>query len=301
MIYTAAVNGNEISLPAPASASYDCSEDAPADSFEGIFPSEKAYGNITGIRIYNKGGSLFFDGVTDIEKEISGGTSYISLTARNRAGLLLDSEPLPQSYTYPSLPVIYSRHVKPYGFTGYIGSKQQHDGTVTVTKGMSEWQVVSAYCKHFLLVTPRVRGSILDASGEKPRDETVFCNPGGICYSSAVRKNRYCDMYSELFAPSETSGTYVSMQKDSETEALGILRKRCLLSSNTDAYSLIKKTDRKAFSLTVDCPGGILAELYSPASLKDQFLGNIGGLYVSEIHYRLDTSGEHCKIVLRKQ
>ena len=301
MTYTAVVNGNEISLPAPANASYDCNEDTPADSFAGIFPSEKAYGNITGMRIYGKGGSLFFDGVTDIQKEISGGTSYISLTARNRAGLLLDNEPLPQSYTYPSLPVIFRRHVKPYGFTEYLGSKQQYDGTITVTKGMSEWQVVSAYCKHFLLVTPRVRGSILDASGVKPQGEAIFCNSGGIRYSSVERKNRYCAMYSELFAPSEKSGAYVSVQKDSKTEALGILRKRYLSSSKANAYSLIKETDRKAFALTVDCPGGIPAELYSPASLKDRFLGNIGGLYVSEIHYRLDKPGEHCKVVLRKQ
>lgn len=300
MTYTAVVNGTEISLPTPSSASYDCDEDAPADSFSGIFPTNKTYGDITGIRIYGKSGGLFFDGVTDIQKEISGGASYISLTARNRAGLLLDSEPLPQSYTYPSLPVIFRRHVKPYGFTGFLGSKQQYDGTITVTKGMSEWQVVSAYCKHFLLVIPRVRGSIFDATGEKPSNEAVFCNSGGICYSSVERKNRYCDRYSELFAPSETSGTYVSTQKDSETESLGILRKRCLSSTTTDAYSLIKKTDRKAFALTLDCPGGIPAELYSPASLNDQFLGNIGGLYVSEIHYRIDSSGEHCKTVLRK-
>lgn len=301
MTYTAVVDRTEISLSTPSSASYDCNEDAPADSFAGIFPTDKTYGNITGVRIYDKNGSLFFDGVTDIQKEISGGASYIYLSARNRAGLLLDSEPLPQSYAYPSLPVIFRRHVKPYGFTGFLGSKQQYDGKITVTKGMSEWQVVSAYCKHFLLVTPRVCGSILDASGEKPQGEAIFCNSGGICYSSIERKNRYCDRYSELFAPSGTGGAYVSAQKDSETESFGILRKRCLSSGTTDAYGLIKGTDRKAFALTVDCPGGIPAELYSPAYVKDPLLGNIGVLYVSEIHYRIGKPGEHCKIILRKQ
>ena len=300
MTYTAVIKGKERTLPAPASVVYDCSEDAPADSFTGVFPMDEMPGAISGVRIYGAGGGLVFDGIVDIQKDISAGKTYALLSARSRAGLLLDSEPPPQSYTYPSLPVIYERHVKPYGFTGFTGSRQQYKGTVTVTKGMSEWQGVAAYCRHFLRVTPRVRGGVLDASGELPQTEVVFCNRTGVRYSSAERKNRYCDRYSETYAPPQPGGAYVLAQADSETEALGIIRKRCIASGG-GAYAAMKETDRKSCLFTVDCPGGIPAQLYSQASLKDPFLGDTAGLYVSGFNYTADGRGEHCKVMLRKR
>lgn len=301
MIYTGVTASGEFSLSAPAQVSYDSSEDAPADSFTGVFPICKSPGNVTEIHIYSESGEMLFDGVTDIQKEISGERAYLSLTARNRAGLLLDSEPLPQNYTYPSLPVIFRRHIKPYGFTAFRGNDRSYDGKMLVTKGMSEWQVAAAFCKRFLLVTPRVRGSVFDASGETPQNEILFDNSSGVRYSSIERKTRYCDYLSELFALSEKSGSYVSAQQDSETAALGITRNRYLSKSGINAFSVMKNIRHNAFSVTLDCPEEIPIQLYAPAAVNDPLFGAISGLYAAKLHYSLSSGGEHCLVTLRNK
>lgn len=299
MRYIGVFPDGETVLPAPAEAVLDSCEDAPADSFSGVFPLAESLGDLVGIKILEASGELLFDGVTDIQREISAaGGRVLKLAARSRAGLLLDSEAVPQTYSYPSLPMIYARHIGPYGFSGFTGSSRVFEGTMKIAKGMSEWQAAALFCTAFLQITPRVRGSVFDASGESAAQELRFGN-GGIRFCSAEVKNRWCDRYSEVFAPASTGGTYVSAAKDAQTAALGIVRRKCLQSAD-GAAALLASADQKSFAVTLECPGRVRAETGAPAVFSDGVLGGFTGLSVAETRYLLDSSGERTRIVLRR-
>lgn len=296
--YIGVTPDGEVLLPAPAEAVWDSGEDAPADSFSGIFPLEKSFGNLTGVKILGDGG-LLFDGATDIQRETSSaGGRVLKLAARSRAGLLLDSEAVPQTYSYPSLPMIYARHIAPYGFSGWLGSDRVFEGTMQITKGMSEWQAAALFCAVFLRTAPRVRGGVFDASGQAQQGELCF-GGAGLRYLSAEATNRFCDRYSEVFAPALSGGTYVSAAKNAGTQALGIRRRRCLKSAD-GAGALFASADRKAFAVTVECPGRVQAETGAPAAFCGGALGTFGGLTVVGVRYLLDASGERTRIVLRR-
>lgn len=293
--------GEEIFLPAPAEAQFDSAEDAPADSFRGVFPLGKSCGMLTGLKIRRETGETLFVGTVDIQREIvSGSGNFLHLTCRNLAGLLLDSEPVPQSYEFPTLPAIFALHVKPYGFSGFLGNTGIFRGPLLITKGMSEWQVAAAFCKKYLQLTPRVRGTIFDASGSVNPTVMTFDNSGNTRYFRAEVRNRCCDRFSELFAPSGKTGAYELAAKDEETGALGILRNRCLTKMPTDADSILKTADRKAFAILVDCPGVPVTETGAPAVLNDPLLGVSSGLTVSEICCTLGSGGVWTRYRLRK-
>lgn len=297
--YTGVSPAGETALPAPAQIVWDSCEDAPADSFSGVFPLTKSFGNLTGIKITDSDGELLFDGVTDIQREnASASGRLLKIAARSRAGLLLDSEAVPQTYSYPSLPMIFAKHVGPYGFSGWNGSGRMFEGTMQVTKGMSEWQAAALFCTAFLQTAPRVRGSVFDASGVTSAEELCFGAGGVLCCSAEV-KNRWCDRYSEIFAPASSGSAYVLAARDAQTQDLGIVRRKCLKSADA-AESLLAGADRKAFSLTLECAGRVKAETGEPGVFRDSVLGDFTGLTVSEVKYLLDAAGERTRVVLRR-
>lgn len=293
--------GEEILLPSPVRAQFDSARDAPADSFQGVFPLGKSPGVLTGLKIRGARGETLFSGIADIQRESSSGSgNLLRLTCRGLAGLLLDSEAVPRHYSFPSLPVIFERHVKPYGFSGYRGDGRAFQGTLRIAKGMSEWQAAAAFCKNFLGVAPRVRGDCFDASGETAGSPIRFDNLRGVRYFGAEVKNRCCDRISEIFVPDGDTGAYRSAAKDAETAALGILRNRCLSGPSADADAVLKAACRKAFAVTVDCPGAPAAETGAPAELRDPLLGAYGGLSVAAIRCVADADGTRTRYVLRK-
>ncbi len=289
----------EAVLPAPAEVVWDSCEDAPADSFSGVFPLTKSFGNLVGIKILDVSGEMLFDGITDIQREISAaGGRVLKIAARSRAGLLLDSEAVPQTYSYPSLPMIYARHIEPYGFSGFTGNSRVFEGTMQITKGMSEWQAAALFCTAFLQITPRVRGGVFDASGQSAAQEFSF-GDGGVRFCSSEVKNRYCDLYSEIYAPVLSGGAYVPAAKDAQTQALGTARRKCLNSAD-GAAALLASADRNAFAVTVECPGRVQAVVGAAAVFRGGALGSFSGLAVAETRYLLDSSGERTRIVLRR-
>lgn len=300
MNYIGMINDGEITLPTPIRACFSSDEDAPADSFSGVFPMEAGYPALTGLKI-NDGDTLIFDGIVDEQLETVGNSRQMELSARSMAALLLDNAALPQNYVNPSLATVFGRHIQPYGFTGYLGDARPVAGTLSVTAGMSEWQTAADFCARFLQVTPRVRGRIFDASGQAPTGEVRFDNRSGIRYASGTLNRKPCAVISEYLVKSGTVGSYVSAANNPEAAALGIIRKRCLKSSASGAADRMKQSRKKAFSLVLDCPGGIPAELFTPAAVNDPELGNMENLYIAGLHYSLDSDGEHCKVTLRRQ
>ncbi len=299
MTYTGITpDGKEAALPQPVQVHLNRAEDAPADGFTGIFPMEKSAGNLIGIHIYDKNQELCFDGIVDEQKESCSSKMTLTLTARSRVSLLLDNEAVPQSYSLPSLPTIFARHVQPYGFHSFLGNTKMFTGELAVTKGMSEWQAAASFCTRFLNVKPRIYGGVFDASGTGPQGEIRFDNAGGVRYSAITAENKYGVLLSELLMQG-TNGAYSTVMRDESAVALGIRRRRCLAAGQT-AGKVIRTARRKAFAVKVGCPGEIPAQLSQGAFVRDDMLGTIGGLSISEIDYRLDSGGETTRFTLRR-
>lgn len=300
MKYIGVTPKGEFSLPPPVSAKLAMGEDAPADGFTGVFPLLECTGCICAIRIYDQNGTLRFDGITDEQKENCGAGRTLTLTARSRAALLLDNEAIPQIYCMPSLKTIFTRHVKPYGFSGFRGESRSFAGELTVTKGMSEWQVAERFCTRFLGQKPRIIAGIFDASGEIPPGEMVFDNSRETPYSAAFSEYRYCDRLSEVLTKPGKSGAYSTAARDEEARSLGIRRRRCLAEGSINADERIRSARHKSFRVVVDCPGEIRARLLQRARVRDAVLGSLNDLYVAGIEYRLDSNGESSRYLLRR-
>jgi hypothetical protein len=292
--------GEETVLPAPAEAVFDFSEDAPADLFRGVFPLAESFGTLTGLRVEDAGGETFFLGTADVQREIfAGAGSELRLSCRSLAGLLLDSEPIPQIYEYPDLATIFARHVRPYGFTSCIGETGIFRGPLRVTKGMSEWQTAALFCKTYLQTAPRVRGSVFDATGGAAGTPLLLDNSAGTRFFRAELRQRCCDRISEVYALSSSTGAYVPAASDAETSALGIVRRRCLTAS-ADGAALLKAADRKAFAVLADCPGMPQTCVGASAALRDKTLGGLSGLTVAQVTCTLGSGGVFTRYLLRK-
>lgn len=300
MNYIGVTPNGEFPLPPPVSAKLEISEDAPADGFTGIFPLLESAGCIRAIRIYDQNRRLCFDGITDEQKESCGAGRTLTLAARSRAALLLDNEAIPQTYCMPSLGTIFARHVKPYGFLGFRGEERIFPGELTVSKGMSEWQVAESFCTRFLKKKPQILDTVFDASGEIPPEEIVFDNSCGTSYSSVFSEVRYCDRLSEILTKPGKSGAYSTAAKDDEAVSLGIRRRRCLAEGSTNADEKIRAAKHKSFRMVIDCPGEIRTRLLQRARVRDAALGAMEGFYIAGMEYRLDSNGENSRYLLRR-
>lgn len=294
MTYFGVTPAGEFRLPPPARAEFRSEEGAPADSLSLVFPDSPGFGQPAGVRMEDAG-TLLFDGAVD---EWTRGGGRTELFARSLAALPLDSEALPQNYSAPSLGTIFSRHIRPYGFTGCLGDGRVFSGSLSVAKGMSDWQAAAAFCGKFLHVTPRARGRVFDASGQAPPGNTAF-GAGGTAYTALEIRRRYRGYYSEVFTKSGNSGTYVLAASDPEAKALGIRRRRYLSGAFADAAALLRKADRAALEILVTCPGPPPAALLSSASVSGPELGTFAGLTVAAVFYRLDGNGELTRLTLR--
>jgi len=292
--------GESLLLPPPFSVKLIKNEDAPADGFTGVFPLLNDIGFITKIRVYDKRRKLCFDGLVDEQKKSRGKVSYFSINARSRAAVLLDNEALPQTYISPSLGTIFDRHVKPYGFTDYLGDEHSFNGELTITKGMSEWQAAEKFCRDFLKIKPRILGNKFDAEEKKPKGKLIFDNCGGIEYSSVSIQNKYYSVISEILGKSKGSDLYTTAAKNGKAEELGIVRKRFLNTVKGNPDNFIRNSQKKAFCAVVECFKEAEGELFMDAEIRDKQFGNIKRLYVSQMEYKLSSGGEMSRYVLRR-
>lgn len=297
MTYVGIGPDGDIKLPAPIRIRLDRDADAPADAFEGVFPSTGQFKPIISLKIFDSEGNIYFDGIVD-EQENSLTNRLLTLSARSRAALLLDNEALPQNYMNPSLATVFNRHIRPYGFTRYLGNGESYPGTLAITKGMSEWAAAAQFCSLFLKTEPRIIDGVFDASGQMPQEETVF-GKGGFRFHSGVLQSRYCKLYSDLYSLDEDGGTYKLSASSSQAHSLEITRKR-FLSSGVDAAAVLQQSEQDTFEAVLDCPGRISAPLLSPARIAGITAADWNGMRIFSVRYLLDADGEHTKITLRR-
>ena len=294
-------DGTETELPAPTEARFDSADDAPADSFQGVFPFAESIGTLVRLRISGADGGELFLGTVDVQRAVvSGEGNLLRLVCRSLAGLLLDSEAVPQTCVFPSLATVFERHVRPYGFSSFLGDASIYREPLRVVKGMSEWQAAAEFCEKFLRVKPRVRGTVFDASGSVESGVLALDSTRGTRYSRAEVRSRLCDRLSMIYAPDGETGVYRLAAEDAETETLGIRRNRCLTKPGTDSAAILEKAERSSFAVYADCPGAPEVAVGAPVSLNDPALGAYNGLTVSQMRCVCGADGLWTSYCLRR-
>lgn len=123
-------------------------------------------------------GKLFFTGI--IDEQITGmrGTYFESkLIARSKAALLLDNQARPQLYSRLSLSDLFERHIKPYGFLQINSPQNKTISNFLVKRGMSEWDVLSTFCKLVGLQEPYVLlNGAIEVNGRNSAKTIKFSN-----------------------------------------------------------------------------------------------------------------------------
>lgn len=294
-------DGSSSLLGCPSEFRFSMEEDAPADLFRGTFPwiYEEKFLPLLSLDIYTEEGELFFRGRVDQENRTRDSSGIrLTVSARGPAAVLLDNEAVPQTYQYVSLGLLAKEHGAPYGFTRWKGDGQGFFSSLTVSKGMSEWEVLDSFCRRFLGTRLRIRETCLDASGGYG-EKLVRFGTEVPCVSLSL-KYRESQRYSEILLRPENTDGYSRSVLDPEAMKLGTRRRRLLSGTEQKARELLEKSKKQAFTLQAVCPGAPRAGLWDRAETADESFGGQKDLYVAGICYEGSGRGEYSRYTLRK-
>lgn len=297
--------GERIPLGDPIEVSLSMEENTPADAFAGVFPWKNSFQEQEPVflEICGEGGeTAFFGPIDELRHTASSGEHVLEITARSQAALLLDNEAIPQTYSYASLSILFERHGKPYGFTECRGETNGFVAPFTISKGMSEWEVLSLFCSRYLKASLQAKGNRLEAcrSVEKAGEALRFGKDIPVWEFSIVEK--LCERYSEILLRPEDTEKYAVSVLNENAQKLGIRRRRLLTGSWEQAEEALLKGEKNAFCVEIVCLGFPKEGIGTPASLELLREGiRMEGLYISELRYSLSGKGENCRCILRRK
>ena len=300
---TTDTQGNERSLPAPLSVSMRMEEDVPADDLYAVFP-DTAVGELCAVTVLD-GRRVIFRGIVDEQERIvSESGSYLRLSARSLAALLLDNEAPPCSYDHPSARLIFGRHVRDYGITAGDTDDATCFGELHIVKGMSQWGVIQAFSAACYSASPRVSADgVLYFKGMPDGGTAVFGGKKGIPYTSVTESIRRCDELSRVNVKLSPDDGYGYRVENRDALERGICRERYLNAmlggqSVQNADVMLEKSRLKARSVILNCVGRHTGLLGCGAVFADEARGD---WYVAAVKYRMNSKGESTQIKLRRR
>ena len=288
--------GNDICFFSPLRVSLVTSLEAPADRLKAVFAVTGRVPALYSAEVMKDGERVFFGYIDEQSEELNSNGSFLTISARSLAAVLLDNEACPQIYCTPSMPLLMKRHFGPLGFKDYIGTDRAFNGQLVISKGMSEWSVLRSFCRYFTNTEPRItKDGVIDISGTGT-DETLYISPD-IVYS-VKRELRNKALISEIKARTRAAGDY-SMPLQSETaKRTGVRRRRYVNSAESisgtvlTAERMIEQSERDYERLTAGCAGCMLCE----TGITLIMAGDRKKYRITEIVYTFDSSGERTVI-----
>lgn len=288
-------------LETPVSVRITRGADAPADEFLGEFAWSKI-SPLYRLRVTD-GQRMVFYGLVDEQEEVfSQRGAFLRVAGRSMAALLLDNEAVPQTYYSPPFATVFSRHGAPYGFLRCrVPAGGEKIGEFTVTKGMSEWQVLERFCRRAWNADLSVQNGEELVAGAQSGGTPLLFGGAGLSYLSLTRTNRACERISEVLVRSARDGVYSVSVTDAQAQRDGVRRRRCLSTgAGLDARRVLANAEKKALEYTLVLPGWQQIQPGERAVLQEEKLGLVQGLQVWSSVCKLDSSGATCTVVLRK-
>lgn len=295
--------GKAYSLGTPLSVHITRGAGAPADEFVGEF-SWSDLPPLYRLRVLDGEKSIFY-GPLDVQQERhSTKGDFVRVEGRSMAALLLDNEAVPQMYYSPPFSTVFSRHAAPYGFTQYqVPKGAVKIGDFTVTKGMSEWQVLENFCRRAWNTIPNMQGNDVFTIGKAEQEAPAIFGDLGVgqgCLSRTKTRREY-ERISEVLARSPLNGRYTVSYKEEQALRDGIRRRRCMGDSQTaNGRLVLDNAKRKSLEYTWVLPGWPNIQPGKNAEINDRYFGHVESLTVWSVKYSLDTTGMVCCVTLRQ-
>lgn len=298
------IHERTVRLPLPLSVCIRMEEDVPADDLVAVFPDTGAE-ELCRVTVRD-GETVVFRGIVDEQEHILRATgAFLRISARSAAALLLDNEALPCCYDHPSARLIYERHVRDYGIPCADADDAVYFGELSVSKGMSQWGVLSAFCGACYSSSPRVNADgVLYMKGAPRTGEAVFGGADGIGYTELTDSCRRCDELSRVNVKLTPEDGYGYRVDNRDARQRGIRRERYLNAMLGDksvrsADSMLERSRQKAHTVSLKCVGRHLTLLGSGARIAGREFED--SFCVCGLKYRMDSKGEYTLIRLRRR
>lgn len=228
------------------------------------------------------------------------------LVARTKAALLLDNQARPQLYNRVSLNDIFERHVKPYGFAKINSPQNKTASNFLVKRGMSEWDVLSRFCKIVGLQEPYVLlNGTIEVNGRKTTKTIEFSNNNKerpFCDINVI--NRRVQSISQVFI--KHGCDYQLCVPDLKATSHEIFRKRYFESEYVnkqdklaDAEVYLKKKNKLNFLVNIVVPQFIDVNI-SDKVIVTYKKGQISNLIVCGFKYEKNKLGHRTQLKLRE-
>ncbi len=299
----------------PKSFEIRSSMDTPADSFTGIFPfsSSLSLGDTIEVTSPEKE-RLFFGTVEDLTTIISSDGVFTEIFARSPAAALVDNEALPKTYNCPSFEDIYKNHALPYSIKSFSGENLRWQGTFSILKGDSHWDVIKRFCLSVTGCEPFISGD-LTLYSKHPENflsekKIAISNsmPGCTKFSKAEFTESSFGIVGKIICKVQKEGTYAHSILNPYIKNPENYNVRIVDLTNTPLWERQNKTDR-IFRLSLEKTLQIETELFDPppifTGMKAFFSSPVGkqedDLIVFQRVLRLTSKGYYCTVILRKE
>ncbi len=291
------INDVETAFEHPLSMSIVSSEDAPADSFRAVFAVSGKIPELYSVRVLDGGEVVFFGFVDEQTETVADKGILLEISARGPESVLLDNEAMPQTYCMPTMKILFERHFEPLGFKGVVGGERAFPGDLVISKGMSEWQVLSNYCEKFCKSRPVVRSDLVIETGENSQPDTIYLgeNSSIIKISRTISRNA---PVSDIYVRTYFAGGYEMYVGNETAKKHRIQRKRYFNCADSKyrsvlyADNIIKNSNGKYERYTIDLSGILGCKVGDTLMVRNRR----GKMKIDELHYILDGSGEHTRI-----
>jgi len=301
--------GNRYTLADPLELSLTRTLESPAQSLSITFAL--AAGSLPGVAVgasVRRGRETVFSGFCDQQtaREDRNGRTF-TVQARSRGALLLDNEALPQTYYNVTAGELFRSHLRPYGFTRLEVPREVELGLFAVPKGMSEWEVFSAFCGRAYGRMPVVgKGDrvVVEQRDTAPK-AAVTNRPGrqGLRYLSAEDILRRASVVSEMLVR-DKQGNYSRTLENPFGNPWEVRRRRYIIPAAeyataplADGYQRFLEAQRGAHTAEVVLPGW--ADLWPGDCLElDTGLGSQGTMTVWRCRWDRSAGGEYTTVTL---
>ena len=305
-VFTDADGGRRL-LSLPLSVTIRMDETIPADDLSAEF-AYAPVGELAAVSVYDDG-CLVFTGVVDEQVHIQSEKGLIlRIYARSLAAHLLDNEAEPRCFDHPSASLIYERYVKPFGIRWENEDDATCFGEQQITKGMSHWAALKNFCVACYSASPRITadGVLRMKGADLPRTVSFSDSGGGIAYTGLTETLKRCEEISAVNMKLYDDGDYRYRLTNDDALQRGIRRERYLnatLASTpmTCADAMLQNGASAAYGVQLKCSGALLDVMGCRATVYNKLLGELSGLYVSALSYRLTKDGETTTLQLKRR
>ena len=207
--------------------SMDCTHswETPASGMALSFPCEEALPQMHSVRLLSGDKELFYGLVDKQTLRRDKGGMRAAFSARGMAAAALDNEAQPRVYGKVNMSELFTRHLRPHGFTQLEGGGNTYLRGYTVAKGMSDWEAFSAFCRMSVSKKPYVKGSSVLLGTPPTKTHTLTEGSGILALEHAL--DRY-GVLSEIWLRNQ-QGLYSSVLSNPQAQALRVQRRRYLI------------------------------------------------------------------------